>query len=77
MRSDPVNADDGRFWLGKRSNLILAAMGDADASIFMLNQAVEYEQGTIICEADEVGTYTVPAQLRAFLNLDAPGRHGD
>lgn len=53
VRTDPVNADDGRFWLGKRGNLILAAMGDADASIFRLNQAVEYEQGTIICEADD------------------------
>ena len=39
--------------LDKGRNLILTAMADADASILKLGRAIEYDQGTIICEAED------------------------
>ncbi len=49
----PAKADEHVSWLDAAPNLILRAMANADASILKLGQAIEYDQGTIICEAED------------------------
>jgi CRP-like cAMP-binding protein len=51
--SNRANANEHTSRLDKPCNLILTAMADADATILKLGRAVEYDQGTIICEAEE------------------------
>jgi CRP-like cAMP-binding protein len=47
-----VNAIEPGSRLDTGRNLILQAMANADAAILKLSRGIEYDQGTIICEAD-------------------------
>ena len=50
---NPAKADEHVSGLDKGRNLILRAMGNVDASILKLGRNIEYDQGTIICDAED------------------------